>query len=203
MIPIQYFDSQISGLYLRKDRRLMCTVKTSDGKKTSVSFPKALMELYLGYLLDKDYTIDHIDMNPLNNNLSNLNIVNRKEHCKLDVLRNKDVELKCFLCGKTFIKKGSMLNNIQRKDKKGQNYFCSKTCSGKYGAMIQNGYKFQGESPKFAKQKETLKLSAQREISDVELLKFGEVLDQFKDRLVMIIPSQASTYLFTDKLRKV
>lgn len=43
-------------------------------------------------------------------------------------------------------------------------------------------------------------LSAQREISDVELRKFGGVLDEFKDRLMMIIPSQSSSCLFTDKL---
>lgn len=46
-------------------------------------------------------------------------------------------------------------------------------------------------------------MSAQREISDVELRKFGEVLDEFKDRLMMIIPSQAKYYLFTDKLEGV
>jgi len=150
----------------------------------------------------KNITVDHIDGDPLNNNLSNLQIVGIKEHTKMDSPRNLDVKVACFMCNEEFTIKGSTLSSRDRKDRKRVGFFCSKSCSGKYGKAIQNGDISVPDVPRkdLDRPKYKLKMSAQREISEVELLKFGEVLDKFKDRLMMIIPSQASKYLFTDKL---
>lgn len=97
------------------------------------------MEQHLGRYLKKDETIDHIDKNPLNNDLENLRVLSRNEHCYNDCIRNKDVVVKCTYCGKEFTIPGSKLHLRNRKDKHQSGYFCSRTCSGKYGVEIQNG----------------------------------------------------------------
>lgn len=53
------------------------------------------MELHINKYLDEDDTVDHIDGNIKNNDISNLRILKRKEHCKQDVLRIKDIVVKC------------------------------------------------------------------------------------------------------------
>lgn len=181
----------------------MMTLK--NGKKTtSISYPKYLMEKYLHRNLSENETVDHIDRNPLNNNLSNLRIIDRKKHCKEDAIYNKDVIVKCAYCGKEFTIKGSKISDRTRPDRINTGYFCSKSCSGKYGTDVQNGRVLPVIVENIIPEKYCNKnLSAQREISDVELRKFGEVLDEFKDRLMMIIPSQAKYYLFSDSLEGV
>lgn len=42
------------------------------------------MEIHLNRYLTKDEQIDHIDGNPLNNDISNIQILNFKEHQILD-----------------------------------------------------------------------------------------------------------------------
>ncbi len=173
-------------------------------KSTSISYPKYLMEKYLNRKLLENETVDHIDRNPLNNNLSNLRIIDRKKHAKEDALRNKDVIVKCSYCRKEFIIKGDKIRYRIRPDKLNTGYFCSRTCSGKYGTDIQNGRIVPKQVEDIIPERYCYKnLSAQREISDVELRKFGEVLDEFKDELMMIIPSQAKYYLFSDRLEGV
>lgn len=47
--------------------------------------------------------------------------------------------MKCAYCGKYFTISGSKLHNRNRNDRGNSGYFCSRNCSGKYGAELQNG----------------------------------------------------------------
>ena len=134
-----YENYKIYGPYLnRKDNRLRIFIKHSiTGEEHTVSYPKYLMECYLNRYLEKDETVDHIDGNPLNNDISNLQILRRREHAILDAVRNRDVVVKCAYCGKEFTIKGSTLRGRNRKDRHQSGYFCSRQCSGKYGKDIQ------------------------------------------------------------------
>ena len=135
-----YENCKLYGPYINeKDGRMRCVIAFPNGKKKTVSYPKYLMEVHLGRYLDSDETVDHIDGNPLNNELSNLQILNRREHCYNDAIRNKDIIVKCLYCGKEFTIKGSKISQRNRKDRHQSGYFCSRECSGKYGAAIQNG----------------------------------------------------------------
>ncbi len=126
------------GPYKGKDGRLRIILIFNDKTKKLISYPKYLMEKYLDRYLLENETVDHIDGNPLNNDISNLRVLDRKEHCKNDTTRNKDVVAVCAYCGKEFIIPGNELHNRNRKDRNSSGYFCSKECSGKYGSEIQN-----------------------------------------------------------------
>jgi hypothetical protein len=91
------------------------------------------MEVHLGRKLAEDATVDHIDKNPLNNSIDNLQVLSRSNHASLDCKRRRPVIVQCSMCGKKFEATRSQLH----KDKTG--FFCSKQCSGKYGAEVQNG----------------------------------------------------------------
>lgn len=133
-----YSEFKIYGPYISKrDGRLRIFLRHRETKKgKTISYPKYLMELHLNrYLLDNE-TVDHIDGNPLNNDISNLQVLDRKVHTKLDALRNKDIEVQCTYCSRVFIVKGSTIHYRNRKDRNQSGYFCSRICSGKYGAEI-------------------------------------------------------------------
>ena len=50
--------------------------------QSTVSFPRLIMEDYLGRELLKTEDVHHKDGNPLNNEISNLEVIDRKEHLK-------------------------------------------------------------------------------------------------------------------------
>lgn len=132
-----YTAGKLYGPYLGKDNRLR-VIYVENNKKTTISYPKYLMELNLNRHLTEMETVQHLDGNPLNNDLSNLTILNRSEHAKIDAIRLKDSILTCQWCKKEFLVKGSKLCHRLRNDRN-SNSFCSKQCSGKYGKSIQLG----------------------------------------------------------------
>lgn len=166
---MMYEDCKLYGPYLSKEdgrlRIILLYLKT--GKKQTISYPKYLMEIHLGRYLEVDETVDHIDGNPLNNDLSNLQIIKRNKHSYRDAYRNNDIEVSCKMCGKKFIIKGSKLSCRNRVDRHQSGYFCSKKCTGKYGRMIQLGKMIHTIEDKIVPSKYQVK-SAQKEISEVE-----------------------------------
>lgn len=111
-----------------------------DGRKKTVSCPKYIVECEFGRYLDEDETVDHIDGDFTNNDVSNLQVLNRGEHSKLDVKRLKAQTFECPMCCSTFKLKGKKMSKAIFNRKQGKaGPFCSKSCAGKYGAEIQNG----------------------------------------------------------------
>ena len=123
---------KVYGPYTRKDGR-QHVILYSDGVRKTVSYPKFLVENHIGRSLNIDETIDHIDGDFSNNDMNNLRIVGRSEHCSDDVIRRKHIEMECVECGVTFT------GDWKHRNRKKAGPFCSKSCSGKYGARVQNG----------------------------------------------------------------
>ena len=131
------YDGYIIGKsYLGSDGRIRIYLTSPDGVKHVKSYPRYLMEVHLDRYLTNEETVDHIDYNPQNNDISNLRIVNRSEHCSDDAKRLAEQEFICPYCGKKFILSGKRLHNrIVNQNRKGRENmtgpYCSKSCASK------------------------------------------------------------------------
>ena len=129
-----YENCRLYGPYKsKKDNRLRIQVIFSDGRRTYMSYPKYLMEVHLGRYLEKDET------DPLNNDISNLTVIDRAEHANNDAVRNKNITVVCQYCGKEFTIPESKVRGRNRADRHQSGYFCSRECTGKYGNAVQHG----------------------------------------------------------------
>lgn len=127
---------KVHGPYKRRDGRQIVIIVERNGRRRTVSYPKWLMEIQLGRKLDPNLeTIDHIDSNFDNNNLDNLQIIDRKTHSKQDTRRVKLVKFQCAWCDKDFERSPRLVRDKSRKNKAGP--FCSRGCAGKYSRMLQ------------------------------------------------------------------
>ena len=128
--------------YTCSDGRIR-TVIYDNGKTTTKSYPRIIVEDLLGRELKENEDIHHIDGNPLNNSIENLEIVEHGEHQKEHRIKYHDKKVNCFYCGKEFIwtahSQSIFYVNANRIENKGKerHVFCSKSCSGKYGRNIQ------------------------------------------------------------------
>lgn len=102
-----YDDYTCYGPYTRSDGRQHVILIHHDSNghiddRITCSYPKYIVEQSIGRKLKSSETIDHIDGNFSNNNLSNLRIIPRSLHCKSHVSVRKSVEKQCVICGNTF-----------------------------------------------------------------------------------------------------
>lgn len=130
---------RVTGPYLRPDGRKHVVVTFADGRKSTISYPKYLMEIHLGRKLLTSETVDHIDRDYTNDNFNNLRVIVRSEHARQDALRVKKVDIVCALCGIIFSRSANSVSHASKQRKAGP--FCSRQCAGKYGTSIQHDKK--------------------------------------------------------------
>lgn len=129
---------RVYGPYLRPDgRKHIIKYDTDTKKRTTISYPKYLMEGYLQRKLRPNETVNHINRDFTDDRLCNLEVLDRSEHAKLDAKRVKWVTFICEWCGELGSQQGCDLDGNERQGKAGP--FCSRACAGSYGADIQNG----------------------------------------------------------------
>lgn len=127
----------IYGPYTRKDGRQIVILYENKVRKT-VSYPKFIMEKYLRRKLEEWETVDHIDNNTKNNEISNLQILSRsdnakkyaREFIKPSTRYTEYITLICKYCGKEF-KRFKYRNDYDRNVRGKDGPFCSKECVGK------------------------------------------------------------------------
>ncbi len=138
-----YEEYKIYGPYKRKDGRLhVVLVHVETKKKKTVSYPKFLVEKHYDKYLKPNETVDHIDCNFINNNISNLRIIDRSQHAKEDVLRSKEQNFICPWCNKKFTLIGKRLHNAKANRERKNSHagpFCSRSCASKYSRGVQLG----------------------------------------------------------------
>ena len=138
--------NRVTGPYLRKDgRKHICLNDTSKSKgdpsKTrTLSYPKALVEVRENRLLIENETVDHIDEDFTNDNLNNLQILNRLDNIEKTINNNPQRARKwfegiCSICKNEFRKELNYVLNNRKQGKAGP--FCSKICAGKYEKQMQ------------------------------------------------------------------
>lgn len=130
-----YDGFKIFGPYLGSDGRLRIKL-SKDGVHKQMSYPKFVVEQNLDRQLTVDEIIHHRDENPLNNKLSNLEIMSRQAHAQYH-LTSKDVsEFICPWCKKHFTLQGKKLKNSEDNRRKGKHGpFCSRSCAGKWSTQ--------------------------------------------------------------------
>ena len=131
---------KIYGPYTGKDGRQRI-VLYENGKRTTVSYPKYLLEQKIGRPLLPDETCDHIDGDVSNNSLDNLQVLSRidniKKHASLKP-REKGV-FTCPECLSSFIVNMNDARHNRKQGKAGP--FCSRSCAGKYGQRLNKTFR--------------------------------------------------------------
>ena len=126
--------------YHPKEKRRYAILKPLDGteKPTSVSYARYLMSVKCRRILGRDEQVDHIDNNPENDDINNLQLLspeeNRQKHS--DTLSRAYVRLKCPMCGKEFIK---AKNHTHLGKSSGKSTACSRSCASQFSALHQFG----------------------------------------------------------------
>ena len=129
-------DDNIS-IYTNKDGRTRVYLKD---KKKVISYPRYIMEREIGRPLKPDEDVHHIDENPLNNDISNLEICHHGEHQRDHSTKYFDKIMICPWCKNEFVWTGKQQSEHYRhsNDRSIEQPFCSKKCVGSYGAMLQH-----------------------------------------------------------------
>jgi len=135
---LPYTNCRVGNPILCSDGRQRIQIKYEDGRYSVMSYPKYLMECFLGRKFNVDETVDHIDCNPLNNDLVNLRVISQSKHAKLDCKRLKLQVFICPLCCKQFSLVGKQLHKAIANRKQGKaGPFCSRRCAGIYSTNLQ------------------------------------------------------------------
>ena len=136
-----YEDYKVYGPYFRKDgRQHVVLVHKENKSRKTVSYPKYLYEIHFNTYLGPNDTVDHHDRNFNNNKIDNLIVRNRREHIKLDSVRNTPQEFTCPECNSVFVLAGRKLHDAKHNRVKGKSGpFCGRSCAGSYGTKIQKG----------------------------------------------------------------
>ena len=131
-------------VYKCKDGRYRLVYVDDEGKHSSKSYPRVLMERKLGRSLLPTEDVHHIDGNKDNNDINNLEVIDwishRKQH-GVSQTKYFDKEAICDVCGKSFLwtakRQQCYYSDIHRGDFR--IISCSLSCSSRYGRWKQLG----------------------------------------------------------------
>ena len=112
--------------YLRisKDGRKRVDLFNSNKDRTTISYARYIMSVSLGYVLSKDYEVDHVDRDKTNDDMSNLQVLSIEEHRQKN---SKEMTtgrtctiVVCENCGKDLLRETSTLRY--------KTYYCNNSC---------------------------------------------------------------------------
>ena len=133
-----YDDYRVYVEYHSKENRRYAILRPYDHNKriTSISYARYLMSVKEKRILAHDEEVDHIDNNPMNDDINNLQILspenNRLKYSSL--VHKAMVRLKCPACGKEFIKEKRQVHALYNANLYSA---CSRECAGRFAASIQ------------------------------------------------------------------
>lgn len=122
---------KIYGPYTRKDGRKHICIVHDDGRKQTKSYPRYLLEQHLGrYLLPEEH-VDHINNDPFDDRIENLQILTLVENAKkAAALRPRKTHV--FICPCCGNEAEKYLNQVKHNLNRGKSGpYCSRTCAGK------------------------------------------------------------------------
>ena len=122
---------KVYGPYLRKDgRKHVIHYDTETRTKRTQSYPRYLMERFLGRELLPEETVDHVNEDFTDDRIENLQLLSRGENTRFSSNGTPMRRSECPVCGKLFsIPWRQYRRNQVVLEKDGP--FCSKRCVGK------------------------------------------------------------------------
>lgn len=123
--------------YLRRDSSGRGRVDLINSKtdRTTISYAKFLVETTTGDFVPSGYDVDHINGDCSDDDLSNLQILDRKTHIAKSALERAGrttASFSCPNCGLNFTKEKRVATS------KKKNIFCSRSCNGKFNYSTSN-----------------------------------------------------------------
>lgn len=129
----------VYGPYYNGDGRGR-VVLYKDKKRRTMSYPKFLWWKEKGELIDDNQEIHHRNEDFTDNRLDNFVVMTRKEHRRRHMLPAE--LLKCAWCSADMLMYGIKLSRRKTECARGKaGPFCSRKCSGEYGAARQQQLK--------------------------------------------------------------
>lgn len=124
---------EILGPYLCQDGRKRVDVRTPRYKRTH-QLARVKLEIKLGRKLRSWETVDHIDEDKTNDRYSNLQLMALKNNAYKSARKLVPKTVRCAECRhKITLTKAQR----ERRSAKKAGPFCSRTCSGRYGAQVR------------------------------------------------------------------
>ena len=135
-----YDECKIYGPYYRKDgRQHVICIHYISGLRKTVSYPKFLVEMELGRFLEPNEIVHHIDGDFTNNEMSNLEVLDRSEHGYQHATKNME-EFTCPICKEKFTLTGKKLHNVRSSHSRRvyAGPFCSDVCLNKHRSIVNS-----------------------------------------------------------------
>jgi len=119
-----------SKIYIRADGRKYVVVYRGERRETTL-YSRYLMERHLGRRLEPHEHVDHINDDPTDDRIENLQIISQLENTlKYHALHPKEMwDLSCLECGVSFQRLAKDCRKGQKAGKVGP--FCGRSCAGK------------------------------------------------------------------------
>lgn len=119
------------GPYVGTCGHLFYTDEYDDDTRKTVLVHRELMEQHLGRSLGPDEHVHHINENPADNRIENLEIKTPAEHARHHAKPPELVSIVCGWCGKQAVLLASMVRHNQ--DNQGKaGPFCGRSCAGRW-----------------------------------------------------------------------
>lgn len=114
--------------YSKEDGRGRIDLINSKDDRTTISYARYLKSVELGYILPREYEVDHKNVDHTNDNLDNLQVLTKQEHRKKtakDFGGRDYAAFTCPECETVFVRETYKVKKNQ------SNVFCSRQCNGK------------------------------------------------------------------------
>lgn len=123
--------------YTTASGHVFYTEYSNDGSHRSVFEHRLRIEAHLGRTLSPHEIVHHINGDPADNRLENLEVMSRAAHTRLHNSKKPlaMVRLVCVLCGHSFDREARRDKFNRKRGSAGP--FCSKTCAGRWGRQQQ------------------------------------------------------------------
>lgn len=117
-------------------RRRIVLLHFKDGTRKTTAHARWLMECHLGRELDRwDETVDHIDGDPLNDSLDNLQLLTLADNIRKSAPDAEMFRFVCPECGEEAVKPARNVRGNKKKCRTGP--YCGRRCAGRASARRQ------------------------------------------------------------------